>query len=259
MNTESRLVMQARVLFALVMREMATRFGRSAGGYVWALLEPAVAVALLTAVFSQIARSPPLGESFTLFFTTGYMAFHLYRDVSGEVSAAINANKALLVFPRVTMLDVILARTILQALTGVFVFLVVIVCVYMVTRVDPVIRVERVLLALALAVALGAGVGALNCLLFAYSQTWQRVFNLINRPLFLISGVFFLYEDMPGYIQAVLWWNPLMHVVSIMRSGFYPAYDAAFAAPAFPLGVSAAALMTGALLIRRVRSRILDQ
>ena len=38
-TTESRLEMQIRVLFALIMREMTTRFGRSAGGYAWALLD----------------------------------------------------------------------------------------------------------------------------------------------------------------------------------------------------------------------------
>ena len=34
----ARTLVQARVLFALLMREMTTRFGRSAGGYLWALI-----------------------------------------------------------------------------------------------------------------------------------------------------------------------------------------------------------------------------
>ena len=38
----------ARVLFALVMREMTTRFGRSSAGYLWALIEPAAFIALLS-------------------------------------------------------------------------------------------------------------------------------------------------------------------------------------------------------------------
>ena len=38
-----------RVLFALVVREMATKFGRSWGGYLWAIAEPLGGILLLTA------------------------------------------------------------------------------------------------------------------------------------------------------------------------------------------------------------------
>lgn len=110
-----------RVIFALVMREMTTRFGRSAGGYLWAVLEPAGTVALLAVIFSQIARHPPLGEDFALFFATGYVAFHCYMDIARNVSIAVRTNRALLSFPSVTMLDTIIARFLLQLLTTSFV------------------------------------------------------------------------------------------------------------------------------------------
>jgi capsular polysaccharide transport system permease protein len=256
---ESPLVIQGRVLFALVMRETATRFGRSAGGYIWAVVEPTVTVALLSIIFSQISRHPPLGGSFPMFFASGYMAFHVYRDISAEVSNAINANKALLSFPRVTIIDTIIARFILQGVTSVFVSFLVLTGLYLVASDQALIRFGPILLALLAAATLGLGVGALNCLLFPYSPTWQRAFNLINRPLFLISGVFFLYEDLPRYIQELIWWNPLIHITAMMREGFYPTYAPVFVSVVYPLSLGAGLLFLAVLLLRRLRGEILER
>jgi ABC-type polysaccharide/polyol phosphate export systems, permease component len=55
-----------RAIMALILREIATTYGRSPGGYVWAVLEPAAGIALLTLIFSAGFRSPPLGTVFSL-------------------------------------------------------------------------------------------------------------------------------------------------------------------------------------------------
>ena len=59
-----------RVLFALVVREMSTKFGRSWGGYIWAIAEPLGGILLLTIAFSFAFRKPPLGSNFALFYAT---------------------------------------------------------------------------------------------------------------------------------------------------------------------------------------------
>lgn len=47
---------------------------------------------------------------------------------------------------------------------------------------------------------------------------------MITAPLFLVSGVIFMFEDMPPLGQQVFWYNPLTHLTGIMRDGFYPVY-----------------------------------
>jgi len=258
MGRESALAIQLRVLFALVMREMTTRYGRSVGGYVWALLEPAGTVALLTVIFAQIARQPPLGDSFAMFFATGYLAFHVYMDVSRAVSASVKVNRALLTFPRVTMVDTVIARFVLQLLTSVVLFALVIGAVLAVTGAQTRIDVLYVLLSLMLAALFGLGVGAINCVLFAFSATWERVFGVINRPMFLISGALFVIEDLPRPLQEMLWWNPLVHVTSAMRRGFYPYYEASVMSPAYVVLVSLSLLVLGVLLLRALRGKMLE-
>jgi capsular polysaccharide transport system permease protein len=256
---ESPGVVQLRVLFALIIREMITRYGRNAGGYVWAVLEPVGTVALLSVVFSFIARRPPLGDSFPFFFATGYTAFHFYIDISRNVSLAVSSNRALLSFPRVTILDTILARFALHLLTTGFVSFLVLGGLWL--WLDEPIRLDiaAILAAVGLASLLGLGVGMLNCALFAYSATWQTAFGIINRPLFLISGVFFTYESLPAAARDILWWNPLVHVTAIMRAGFYPTYDASFASVVYVALCGCAPLMAAMLFLKALRAQMLEQ
>ena len=71
-----------RVLFALMVREMATKFGRSWGGYIWAIAEPLGGIMLLTVAFSFAFRKPPLGTNFALFYATGIIPFYLFSNVT---------------------------------------------------------------------------------------------------------------------------------------------------------------------------------
>lgn len=258
MQRERKAVIQLRVVFALIMREMATRYGRNIGGYVWAVLEPAGTVALLSLIFSYIARRPPLGDSFPVFFATGYMAFHFFSEVSRGVSLAVSANRALLSFPRVTILDTIIARFILHFLTAAFVSVVVL-CVAILIYAEPVrIDPAPILLSVALSSLLGLSVGLLNVPLFAFSTTWQTIYGIISRPLFLLSGIFFLFESLPRYAQEVMWWNPLVHVSALMRTGFYPTYHAAFVTPIYVLFFALPFLMLGLLLMQPLKTEILE-
>ncbi len=255
---ETLLEVQVRVLFALVVREMVTRYGRSAGGYVWAIIEPAVTIALLTAVFSAISRHPSLGTNFPVFFATGYLGFHIYMDISRAVSVAIQSNRALLNFPRISMLDVIIARFLLQTTTSVTAFAVIMGSLLIYFDLHAPMDFVAIFTAIAYAALLGLGIGTLNCVLFAFSPTYERAFNLINRPMFLISGVFFIYEDLPADLQHLIWWNPLIHLTATMREGFYAEYHAAFVAPVFVLLVALTSLMLGVLLLRAFRGRVME-
>lgn len=256
---EDRLVIQARVLFALLLREMTTRFGRSVGGYAWALIEPAGTVVLLTFVFSQVVHTPPLGSSFAIFYATGYLGFHIYMDISRNVSLSVKVNRALLAFPRVTMLDTILARFILQMLTAVTVFTLII--SGFIIFIDPPVQIDLtyIFIAIAYAALLGVGVGTFNCAMFAIFPTWERVFNIINRPLLLISGVFFIYEQMPRTAQEILWWNPLLHITAIMRQGFYSYYAPSFVSHTYLMTLGVSTLMIGVLMLRVMRRRLLEE
>ena len=107
-----------RVVTALVIREMAAKFGRSAGGYFWALAEPLGGILLLSIAFSLALRSPPLGDNFMLFYMTGDRSpSACYGTMSKGVAGAVKSNKGLLNYPVVTALDAVVAKFVLNFLT----------------------------------------------------------------------------------------------------------------------------------------------
>ncbi len=247
-----------RVVAALMLREMATTYGRSPGGYVWAVLEPVGAIALLTLVFSLALRSPSLGDNFPLFYATGYLPFSLYMGLSQKIASSIRYSKALLAYPAVTFADALVARFTLNVITQMMVFSLVIAGIAVAYDLRLSIEVPTAVLALAMAALLGFGVGSLNCFISSMVPVWESVWAIAMRPVFLLSGIFFLYEDLPESFREVVWWNPLFQITGLMRSAFYPTYDAAYVSVAYVLGIGATCLFFGLLLLGRYHRDILS-
>ena len=245
-----------RVLLAMIIREMNTRFGRTWGGYVWAILEPVAMIGLLSLAFSQFIQTPPVGSSFVLFYASGYVPFYFYSEIANTTSSAVVFNKPLMHFPAVTPLDAVLARFFLSVLTLIVVAVVVFIGIGLFDDWPRGINLESVALSLAAAGLLGLGAGTLNCVLFPFFPVWTRIWGVLNRPLFLISGVFFTFESMPGQIRNILWYNPLVHVIGIMRNGIFPSYDANYVSLLFIFGLGLSAFVLGAYLLIRHRSFI---
>jgi capsular polysaccharide transport system permease protein len=248
-----------RVLSALVIREMNAKFGRSSGGYLWALAEPLGGILLLSIAFSLALRSPPLGENFMLFYSTGVVPFSMFNTMSKGVAGAVKSNKGLLNYPVVTALDAVFAKFALNFMTILIVGICVMGGVILLQGLYVNLDLAAIALAFALSALLGLGVGTLNCVLFGLYPTWQNVWSVLTRPLFILSTIFYLYQNAPADFQAVLWWNPLVHVIALMRTGFYGAYDASFVSLPYVIGISLGLFVTGAYLLRRHASLLLEQ
>lgn len=247
-----------RTIAALILREMSTRYGRSPGGYVWAVLEPLGAILILSIGFSLLIRSPSIGNSFILFYATGYLPFNLYQSLSLTTSRAITFSRPLLMYPVVTWVDAILARFTLNLLTGLLVTYLLVVGILGFTEAEAVLTVAPIARSLGLAALLGLGIGTLNCALGGLFPAYEIIWSIATRPLFLVSGIFFIYEDMPRNVQAVLWYNPLIHITGRMREGFFPIYHPQYVNDFFVLAVSLAALLMGFLLLGRYHREILN-
>lgn len=251
--------MGVRSVAALMLREMATTYGRSPGGYLWAVLEPAAALALLSFFFSLTFQTPPLGSNFILFYATGYLPFTMYMDVSGKIGVSIRYSKPLLAYPRVTYVDTILSRFVLNCLTHMLVFILIIAGIMFFYDLKADIRIGAIAQAFSMTAMLALGIGSLNCYLSSTFPLWERVWGIVNRPLFLISGIFFLIENTGEAYRKPMLYNPLVHISSEMRRGFYMTYDARLVSPVYVYAVSIGCLFFGMLLLNRYHRDILNE
>lgn len=247
-----------RAVAALILREMSTTYGRSAGGYLWAVLEPVLSIALLTFLFSLAFRSPPLGTNFPIFYATGFMPFILFNDVSNKLSQAIGFSKQLLSYPRITYIDVIVARLILSVLTKLLVSYLILFGILSFFDTGTRVDLPHVLLSFAMAAAFGAGVGTMNCFLMSMFPVWRQAWSIVTTPLMLISGVIILIDTLPDQFLYYLTFNPLVHITAEMRTGFYFSYAAPYISPAYVFAVSLVLIAAGLLFLRRYYRDILD-
>lgn len=248
-----------RTVFALMLREMSTNYGRTVGGYIWAVVEPLGAIFLLALGFSLLIRNPPLGSSFILFYASGYLVFYIYQSVALPVSRSIVFSRPLLFYPAVTWLDAISARALLNALTAIMVSYITLLIVFLSLETRTALDILPMLEAVALALFLGFGVGVTNCALLGLFPTWDVIWSIITRPLFLASGVLFTYEDMPQTVQEVLWYNPILHIVGLFREGVYPMYVAGYVSVPFVAVVATSLSALGIALLYRYNQEILER
>ena len=247
-----------RTIAALVLREMATTYGRSPGGYAWAILEPFAGIALLTAIFSIGFSAPALGVNFPLFYATGMLPFLMFNDVSNKLASALLFSKPLLAYPTVTFLDAIIARFIVNMMTQLLVSYLILTGILLIfeTRVVPNFWV--VIQGMAYTGILALGVGTMNCFLFTRFPVWQRVWSILMRPMFIISGIFFLPESIPQPFRDFLLFNPLVHVSGLVRRGFYASYDADYVSQIYVLAIGLGFLLLGLVFLRRYHRDLLN-
>lgn len=255
----SRRFATGRTVLALILREMSTRYGRTPGGYAWAILEPLAAILVLSLGFSLIMRTPALGTSFILFYATGYLPFDLYQTLSKTVAQAIGFSKPLLRYPAVTWVDAVLARFLLNSLTAILVAILLLSGILAIIDSRTILNFPPIIRAIGHAMLLGLGVGVVNCAIMGLFPLWELAWSILTRPLFLASGIFFLYDTMPPLAQEILWYNPLVHITGLMRTGFYPTYTASYVNELFVLLVSLTLLALGLILLGRYHRDILNR
>lgn len=249
-------VVQARVVYAVAIRETRTRFGGHQLGYAWALLEPTFWVLTFWGFLVIAGRGAPMGLEIVPFLVTGIVTYELAVKTADRVSLSIDGNKALLFYPHVHTLDLVFARGALEFVTAVTVFAVLVGGHALLIQSLAVDDILRALYGLVLAGLFGMSLGTVMCSLAVYNKLTHRIKGPIMRPLFWISGLFFSANALPSHVRRYMLWNPILHCVEIVRDGWFPEYHARYADSNYVLAWIIGLSFIGLTLERRVRPRV---
>lgn len=258
-DTASDLTKNVRVIGALIMREVSTRFGRTPGGFIWAILQPLGMIMMLGFAFSLLARAPALGTSFILFKATGLLVFQVFITNSRLVRQSINFSRPLLAYPGVTWLHAVIARALLNTYVMFMVSVLILSGIVVVEGVQLIIDWGPIFTAMIVAALMGTSVGMMNAFLCERFKIWENIWGMITAPLMLTSGVIMLYENLPLFAREILWYNPLMHLTGFMREGFYSTYDPQYVSLIFVLNCTLIPMFLGLIFLRRYNRQLQDQ
>lgn len=244
------ITVQCRVLHALILREIKSRYGNRTLGFMWAFIEPFLFISLFVAGFHLIGRSSQSGIPAPLFFVAGFSPFFMFRNILSQVSSGTTQHNALLMFPQVTRMDVLLSKVIVNFLISIFVFIVLLAGLYLLGfefRIDDLLG---VLIGLFLLVALGFGLGLVVGALTIRYEFISSVFEpLMGRPLFFASGLFFTASMLPANAREYILYNPVLHCIEQIRSSLFTTFDSRYVDLSYVLIFALVLISIGLMLL----------
>lgn len=247
---------QARVIGALLMRELHTRYGRENIGYLWLFGEPmtlAGAITLLHASeksrFGSDVRAVP-------FALLGYSIFIMFRGLVTRSEGAIESNAPLLYHRTVTVFDILAARAILEVSATAVTFAVLLFFTIMLGYSDPPAR----------PLELMAGVGFMAWFSFGVSMNLTaathenrllgRFVHPITYVLMPTSGAFFMLGWVPEPYRTWLWYLPLVQIFELSRYGLFEALTDRYVSYVYLVAWCMVLSYMGLVALRRLRRHI---
>lgn len=249
---------QGRVIGALILRDMRTRFGRSFMGYVVIVGWPLTHLLALFTAYLLTRRFIPIGTNLPLFIATGILPYILCLYPSRMIMMSLVQNHPLLYFPIVKTTDVVIARGALEILTAFWVVAIFATILYIAGVDLTPLHYQEAILAILATIYLGFGLGFLGAVLFKITRAWMPFQIGILIGMYVASGVFFIPTNLPERAQFYLGFNPLLHSVEWLRSAYYDGYGEGMLDRGYLIGFSTVALFIGMTIDRFVRGRLLQ-
>jgi capsular polysaccharide transport system permease protein len=212
---------QRRVLHALMMREIITRFGRENLGVLWLIVEPMLFTLGVASLWTVTGLHHGSGMSIVAFAVTGYSSVLMWRNAATRSSAAVTQNKSLLFHRNVQIIDVLLTRITLEiggatssfiVLSSLFIFL-----GWMPVPVDLL----ELIFGWVMLAWFGFGLALLIGAAAAVSEITDRIWHPVSYLLFPLSGAAFMIDWMPTNVQNILLVLPMVHGTEMLREGYF--------------------------------------
>ena len=230
MSLGTKFTLQLRVIWALICREMQTRYGRDNIGFLWVVGEPAIFCVGVSVMWTLIRPAHEHGVPVTAFVITGYVPLTMWRHCIGRAVKAFEANGALMFHRQVTPFDVILARSFLEicgvTIAGILVSVAAIVLGFMDLPQD----IGLIYLGLLFTFMFCLASALIFAALTEMSELLEKFIGAISYLSIPFSGAFAMVDWVPANYRWTLLWSPPVHASEMIRGGqfgqqVHPHYD----------------------------------
>lgn len=247
---------QVRVIHALMIRELTTRFGRENIGFLWVMVEPLLFAGLVAIIWRFMKGPEEHGISVVAFVISGYIPITLFRHgVSRSVSVFV-ANGSLLYHRQVKILDFVFVRFLIEMLGGMMAY----------------VFIGSILMAFDLfPVPADLGLFIWGWLLYAMftlsvcliiaplsemSEVLEKFIPVTTYVMIPFSGLFTMNAWLVPSLREYLLWSPFVNGMEIMRKGLWGDKVTVYYDPWNPIILSAICAVIGLVLCRRVRKTL---
>lgn len=220
---------QRRVIGALLLREVITRYGRHNIGALWLFIEPMLFTLGVAGLWYVAKMHADMHIPIVAFAITGYSSVLVWRNTANRCSKAIEPNLTLMYHRNVKVIDIFIARVLLEHV-GATTSMVVLTVFFasmgaMKWPEDITLIIVGWILLCWFAMALGFIVGSIS----ERSEVFERMWHIVTYLMFPLSGAVFMVHWLPPVAQNAVLWLPMVHGVEMIRHGYFgkevPTYE----------------------------------
>ncbi|MFZ3053055.1 MAG: ABC transporter permease [Sulfuricurvum sp.] len=213
------------VVLALFIRELKTRFGESRIGYIWVIVEPLIHILVMLILFSVFMGHAMPEVPFSLFLVTGMVPYFLFKNIVNSVMNSVPANKALFSYRPVRPIAVYVARTLVETMIYVAIFISIIFGMMWFGIEDITIgNPLELLFVLGMLIVLGLTIGIVLSIVTHKFPFLKMLVGVFMTLLYFISGVMFPLWVIPSQYLPYLLCNPVLHLIELFRESFFTYY-----------------------------------
>ncbi|QLK43248.1 sugar ABC transporter permease [Acidithiobacillus ferrooxidans] len=215
------IAIQRRVIWALILRETVTRYGRENLGMLWFFAEPLLFIVGITLLWSYIEpRSVPAG-TVAAFAVVSYPTVLLWRNTANRVTKAIEVNQALLHHRPIRAQDFFYSRILLEFASATGSFLVIFILFVAVGISHFPANLFDMVMGWLMVAWFAFGFVLTMGGLSEVSEVVEKVSHIILYLMLPFSGGFFPAYIVPEPMRNYLLLFPLADCVEFFRYGYY--------------------------------------
>ncbi|WP_427846553.1 ABC transporter permease [Brevundimonas pishanensis] len=239
-----------RTLYALIMREMMTRYGREGIGFFWLIAEPLAFCLGVIILWSAIKPEYEHGIRVAPFTMSGYMCLLLLRHLVTHSLHALQANTGLLFHRKVQPLHIYLARAILEILGSTLAFFIVYALLLALGQVD--MPKDWILLYSGWFILAWVSFG-FAMVMAALSIRYEAVERLNNLTLYImipLSGAFVMAEYVPASYREYFLYIPFPHAIEMVRAGIWGEFIPTHYTAWYPIAFGGVLMLLGLIMLK---------
>jgi capsular polysaccharide transport system permease protein len=242
----------------LLMRELHTRYGRENIGYLWLVGEPMMLGTVIGLMHSGASRSMHEGAGISpvAFAIVGYTVFIMFRGIVNRSEGSLEANAPLMFHSMVTVLDIVMAKALLEAAGTFMSFLALtsILTVVGVMSLPP--HPLFVILAVFYIFWFSTSISLIVIGGTYRNGLLERLVAPFSYFMIPLSGAFFRIEWIPEPYRHWLLWNPFPQMFEMLRYGEFENCSLEYVDFLYITAFCASLTLVGLAIVRNSRSRM---
>lgn len=253
------LVIQKRVIGALFLREIMTRYGRHNIGFLWIFVEPMLFTLAVSILWGALHLNHVSALPITAFAVTGYSGILLWRNMPGRLILAVTPNLSLMYHRHVKIVDIFLSRLLLEFLGATISFIALSMIFTMIGWMKLPEDLFQVLVGWMMLTWFGAALAIWLGALSEDHDIVEKIWHPLAYIIMPLSGAGFIVDSMPQYAQKLILFLPMVNAMEYIREGFFGSVITSHYDMAYMAAVNAVLTLFGLAKMMKIGREVVPQ